>query len=577
MAKKEPSWKAKKMMELLGPKLSRQVVLSLVGCVHCGMCNESCHYVLSTPDDPKLTPSYKADQLRKIFKANHDWTGRVFPGWVGAKTPVTDEDLEALKDICFGTCTNCRRCTFNCPMGVDTATLNRLMRGLLTRVGIMPEGVWAVSKDSWEIGNQMGVLVEDYVDTLEWISEELVDEVGDERAAIQINKKNADVIYAINPREVKYDPRTITNAAMIFYAAKEDWTMASFGWDQTNFGLFSGDDVMAGNTYKHLEEKFKELGGKKLVISECGHGYRSTRCEGPNWSATDQDFVMESSVNTMLNYVKEGKIKVDKTKNSVPVTFHDSCNNARSCGLYEEPRELLELVATDFREMYPNRTENYCCTGGGGAMSMSEYTPRRLKSGKIKADQLAATGAKIVVTSCHNCVDGLGDIIKHYNLDMEVKQLVDLVAEALVLEKPAEKPAEAPAAATALSGYKILIADDEPDMRVFLRTVLEDNGATVLEAKDGNQAIEIARKEKPHLMTLDLAMPGKDGGETYDIIRKDKSLSDVAVCIVTGRPELRKTIYDRDVPRPQGYLDKPVSEKDIVVNIRKILELADEA
>ena len=176
MAKQEPSWKAKKMMELLGPKLSRQVVLSLVGCVHCGMCNEACHYVLSTPDDPKLTPSYKADQLRKIFKANHDWTGRAFPGWVGAKTPVTDEDLEKLKDICFGTCTNCRRCTFNCPMGMDTATLNRMMRGLLTRVGIMPEGVWAVSKDSWEIGNQMGVLVEDYVDTLEWISEELVDE-----------------------------------------------------------------------------------------------------------------------------------------------------------------------------------------------------------------------------------------------------------------------------------------------------------------------------------------------------------------------------------------------------------------
>ena len=182
-----------------------------------------------------------------------------------------------------------------------------------------------------------------------------------------------------------------------------------------------------------------------------------------------------------------------------------------------------------------------------------------------------------MVTSCHNCVDGLGDIIKHYGLDMEVKQLVDLVADALVLEKPAAIPAEKPAAAAALAGYKILIADDEPDMRVFLRTVLEDNGATVFEAANGNEAIEIARTEKPHLMTLDLAMPGKDGGETYDIIRKDKSLSDVAVCIVTGRPELRKTIYDRDVPRPQGYLDKPVSEKDIMVNVRKILELAEDA
>ena len=65
-------------------------------------------------------------------------------------------------------------------------------------------------------------------------------------------------------------------------------------------------------------------------------------------------------------------------------------------------------------------------------MSMSEYTPRRLKSGKIKADQLKATGAKYVVTSCHNCVDGLTDVIRHYKLDMKVTQLVNLVAEALV-------------------------------------------------------------------------------------------------------------------------------------------------
>ncbi len=573
MAKKEPSYKAKKMMELLPPKLSRQVVLSLVGCVHCGMCNEACHYVLANPDDPTMTPSYKADQLRKIFKANHDWTGKVFPKWVGAKTPVTDEDLEKLKDICFGTCTNCRRCTFNCPMGVDTATLNRLMRGLLTRVGIMPEGVWAVSKDSWEIGNQMGVLKEDYIETLEWVSEEMVDELGDENAAIPIDKKGANIVYTVNPREVKYDPRTITNAAMIFYAAGEDWTMPTWGWDQTNFGLFSGDDAMSGNTYKHLEENFKKLGGNKVVISECGHGYRSTRCEGPNWSATDQDFVMESSVITMINYIKEGKIKVDKSVCNVPVTFHDSCNNARSCGLFEEPRELLNMVCGDFREMYPNRTENYCCTGGGGAMSMSEYTPRRLKSGKVKAEQLAATGAKIVVTSCHNCVDGLGDLIKHYKLDMEVKQLVDLVAEALILEKKAEVPAEKPAEAASLAGYKILVVDDEADIRTFLATVMEDNGATVIQAADGNKALELARKEKPNLMTLDLSMPGKDGGAVYAALRADPELSKLPVCIVTGKPELRKTIYDRDIPRPEGYLDKPVTEKDVLVNVRKILEV----
>ena len=66
-------------------------------------------------------------------------------------------------------------------------------------------------------------------------------------------------------------------------------------------------------------------------------------------------------------------------------------------------------------------------------MSMSEYTPQRLKSAKVKADQLKATGAKIVVTSCYNCVDGLTDLIRHYKLGMEVTQLVNLVANAVIV------------------------------------------------------------------------------------------------------------------------------------------------
>ncbi len=582
MTTNQKSYKIDKIVELLRPKLTRQVVGSLVGCVHCGMCHKVCHYVLTHPDDPAMTPSYKADQLRKIFKRYFDWTGRVAPWWVKAHPPVTDEDLDKLKDIAFGTCTNCRRCTFNCPMGVDTATLNRIMRGLLTRVGVMPEGVRVVCKDTWELGNQMGVLKEDYIETIEWLAEELVAEVEDERANIPIDKKDAEVVYTINPREVKYDPRTISNAAMIFYAAGENWTMPSWGWDQTNFGLFSGDDAMGAASWKHLEEKFKELNGKRLVISECGHGYRSTRCEGPNWSATDQDFIMESSVITMLRYINEGRIKVDKTKNSTPVTFHDSCNNARSCGFYEEPRDLLKLVVTDFREMHPNRTENYCCTGGGGAMSMSEYTPRRLVSAKIKADQLKATGAKIVVTSCHNCVDGLADLIKHYKLGMEVKQLVDLVAEALVLpEKPAkeEEPAapEAAAAPMPLAGKKILVVDDDPDTRVFIETVLQDNGCTTISASDGDEALEKARTEKPDLMTLDMWMPGKTGVDVFVELRNEPEIADTPVCVISGRPEFRKVIYDRPVKPPEGYMEKPVSEERLILNIRKILEVSPHA
>jgi Fe-S oxidoreductase len=574
---KQRSYKCEKVVERLHKKVNRQVLASLEACVHCGMCTDQCHYVLANPGDVTYMPSYKADKLRKFFKAHIDWTGKVFPWWVGAKSFYTDKELEELKDVVFGKCTNCRRCSINCPMGVDMATFNRMARGLLVSVGIMPEGVAVVAKDQWEIGNQMGVLKEDYLDTLEWMEEELQGELEDPSVKIPVDVKGCDVVYSINPREAKYDPRTIADAAKIFHVAGEDWTMASEGWDMTNFGLFNGDDELGGAVARRCLEATENLEGKKLVISECGHGYRSTRCEGQNWAQMDIGFEMESSVITMLRYVKEGRIKVDKSRNSEPVTFHDSCNNGRSCGMTEEPRELLELVCEEFREMYPNRAENFCCTGGGGAMSMSEYTPQRLKSGSVKAEQLKATGAKVVVTSCHNCVDGLTDLIKYYDLDMKVTQLVNLVSNALVLEPKAAPPVEVekPAEEPILAKFTILLADDEPDILTFFSTVLEDNGAKVVQATNGDEALALVRESKPDLLCLDLSMPGKDGGEVFETLRNDPDLGSTRVLIITGKPELRRLIYDRPVPPPEGYLDKPVDEERLLLNVRKILEIAD--
>ena len=64
---KQRSYKAEKVIERMQMKLNRQMVSSLVACVHCGMCTEACHYVLANPGDPTYAPAYKADQIRKLF------------------------------------------------------------------------------------------------------------------------------------------------------------------------------------------------------------------------------------------------------------------------------------------------------------------------------------------------------------------------------------------------------------------------------------------------------------------------------------------------------------------------------
>ena len=549
---------------------TRQAVLALATCVHCGLCSDSCHYYLAT-GDPKMTPAYKADRVRRLYKYHKDWLGRLVPWWVGGGTLMTDQDLEDLKDVVFGSCTMCRRCTINCPFGIDKALIMRTARGLLSAQGVAPEGILSVMKDQREVGNQMGVSQADYLETLEWLEEEAQAELGTD-FRVPIDKEGAEIVYVINPREVKYAPMSLLAAFKIFHLAQASWTMPSVGWDNTNFGLFSGDNGLGGHMGRLAFDQAKELGVKKMVISECGHGYRSTKWESPNWAkANPLPFEIESFLETMVEYVNRGRIVIDPSKNPRPVTYHDPCNLSRSAGITEEPRFLIKRACLEFREMYPNRADNFCCSGGGGAMSMAEYASRRLEVAKIKADQIRATGAGLVATACHNCVDGLSDLIKRYKLNIPVKNVCELVAEACVI--PAEKKKVMLAVPPAFRGKRILVVDDEPDVVRYLSTFLSDQGFTVSTAQDGGEALSKVRAERPDLITLDITMPGKSGVDVFTTLRRDPQLLGIPVFIITGVVDFRRLMYYREVQPPEGYMEKPIDPDVLLMTVRRLLEI----
>jgi Fe-S oxidoreductase len=306
-----------------------------------------------------------------------------------------------------------------------------------------PEGLKATLDVHLAEGNNMGVSEEDFVETLEWMEEELQAELDDPTVKIPINKKNARTVYTLNPREVKYFPYLIQAAAKIFNAAGEDWTLSTESWDATNYGLFSGDDEAARTIARNLEQAVTNLGADVLVMAECGHGYRSQRWEGENWAGHRYPFQVMSFVELQAQYIKEGRIKLDPTVNDKRVTYHDPCNQARSGGIIEEPRYILRHAVTDFVELEPHGVENYCCGGGGGMLAMSEFSRDRLAAGKVKADQISATGAEIVATSCHNCLDQLDEIKRHYKLKVKIQNLSELVADAIIWPRKPASEAEA--------------------------------------------------------------------------------------------------------------------------------------
>lgn len=119
--------------------------------------------------------------------------------------------------------------------------------------------------------------------------------------------------------------------------------------------------------------------------------------------------------------------------------------------------------------------------------------------------------------------------------------------------------------------YKILLVDDEPDILEFLSYNINKEGFEVHTASNGNEAIEIASKIKPHLILLDVMMPEMDGIETCEIMRQDKKLQNTIIAFLTARGEDYSQIAGFEAGG-DDYIAKPVKPKVLISRIRALLK-----
>ena len=409
-----------------------KLITHLNSCVHCGLCAESCVYYLVTKDE-RLTPARKVDIVSSIYRRYHTFTGKIFPALVNARN-LDEDTAEEMVDLLFGACTMCGRCTLHCSIGVDISYLVRTGRTMLANMGMVPATLQSTVNAALESGNNMSIPTDEFVDTLEWMEEELIDEVNDPGAVIPIDEPGKRVLYTLNPREPKFYPLSIAAMAKIFFAAGESWTLSTKMYDVTNYAFFSGDTDEARIIGDRLWKEMEALKSQTLVLAECGHGSRAFRWDAPNYLKKHFPWEVITSVECIANYIRDGRIRLDPDKIKDIVTMHDPCNLVRNGGIIHEQRYVLNQFVQRFVEMTPCGTDNHCCGGGGGQLAMSEYNDRRMKIAEIKADQIRKTSAKIVVTPCHNCVDQLTQINVHFKLGVQIKTLAEIVADALILD-----------------------------------------------------------------------------------------------------------------------------------------------
>jgi CheY-like chemotaxis protein len=126
---------------------------------------------------------------------------------------------------------------------------------------------------------------------------------------------------------------------------------------------------------------------------------------------------------------------------------------------------------------------------------------------------------------------------------------------------------------------KILIIDDEPDVVSYLEMLLRDAGYETVTASNGREGMEMARQEKPDLVSLDVSMPEASGTRFYKEIRQDPDLAEIPVIIVTavtgyaGDPYgYEKFLSGRKlVPAPDGFFPKPIDPEPFLAKIGELL------
>jgi heterodisulfide reductase subunit D len=215
------------------------------------------------------------------------------------------------------------------------------------------------------------------------------------------------------------------NMAQIMQRARMDFSI--LGGDEWCCGfplVGAGMPEKLGALKEHNLKKVAAIGAKTVVFTcpSCLHTWK-------HQYETDLKLMHASQLIAQL--IEDGRLALKKAIN-VTATYHDPCDLGRNTGVYEEPRAVIQSIpGIRFKELPTNRKFATCC-GGGGNLEMTDPE----LSGEIaqlKLDSIKDIGAEMVVTACQQCVRTMASRARRQKIDLQVKDLTELVLEAMVV------------------------------------------------------------------------------------------------------------------------------------------------
>jgi Fe-S oxidoreductase len=398
----------------------------------CSRCATTCQIYQAT-GDLKDIPCYRSELLLSVYR-RHFTIGGLLKGRLSGSGYLTDEKLQEMAES-FWNCTACRRCTLECPSGIDHGLIAHLGRYILSEIGITPRALVVSTREQLEgaTKNTSAIPVPALMDTLEFLEDEMLEEKS-VNIKFPVDVYDADYVFFPAVSDFLMEAETLMGIAAVFAATGDSWTTGTGYFDGINYGLFYSDRILE-RVVKKVDSETKRLNGKNILIGECGHASRSAKYFIPAYCGGKDALPVINIMEYTYKIWKEGKLMLDPDVVKEKVAYHDPCNIARQRWIIDQPREILKAFCKNYVEMTPSGENNICCGGGGGTVSIDEIRPYRTTiGGKLKADQIRKSECEILIAPCANCKKQLKELVEDQGIDCEVMGLHDLIYKAIVFD-----------------------------------------------------------------------------------------------------------------------------------------------
>jgi heterodisulfide reductase subunit D len=351
----------------------------LYACSRCGNCLAYCPVYKATFDEG-FSPRGKLNLMEAVQKG---------------KIPFTDGVSKRIY-----TCTTCNICAGECPSGVKIEDLLETSKTDLIDAKKYPDVIDFLKQ---RIEKAYNVTFDSNAGRLDWVKQ--IPGASPEKYL----KQKCDVVYFVgcvssfSPSSFSI-PRSIVQ---ILDAAGVDFGL--LGDDEWCCGfplISSGLGDVVEDISAHNIEQVKRRGAKTLITScpSCFHTWSHNSRQ-----KEEADFEILHVSQYLLRLIEEKSLVLNPL--DLKVTYHDPCDLGRNSDVYEEPRKVIASIpGVELVEMGMHKKLASCCGGGGNLESLDAELAAKI--GDNKAQEIADTGADVVITSCQQCVRTINSALK---------------------------------------------------------------------------------------------------------------------------------------------------------------------